>query len=83
MEEIKLFGEGMHVYFARVQTSQISFYSKERFNKILAMKSNLDGCHIRRCHKAVVVFAEGDELVTSAENDGMGMCNLFDVIATK
>jgi len=35
MEEIELFE-------ARVQTSHILFDSKARFNKVLAMKSNLD-----------------------------------------
>jgi len=43
MEKIELFGKGRCVCFARVQTSQILFDSKERFNKVLAMKSNLDG----------------------------------------
>jgi len=51
MEEIELFGKGRRVCFAKVQTSQILFDSKERFNKVLAMKSNLhgDGCPSHRC----------------------------------
>ena len=53
IEEIELFGKGRSVCFARVQTSQILFDSRERFNKVLAMKSNIhgDGCPSRRCHK--------------------------------
>jgi len=85
MEEIELFGKGRHVCFERVQTSKILFDSKERFNKVLAMKFNLDGdrCPSRRCHKVVEVFEGGDDLVTWATSDGMGVCDLFDVIATK
>jgi len=51
MEEIELFGKVRRVCFAKVQTSQILFDSKERFNKVLAMKSNLhgDGCPSHRC----------------------------------
>jgi len=73
MEEIKLFGKGKHVCFARVQTSQILFDSKEKFNKVLAMKSNLDedGCPSRRCHKVVEVFEGEDDLVTWAASDGI------------
>jgi len=85
MEEIELFGKGRRVYFARVQTSQILFDSKEKFNKVLAMKSNLDGdgCPRCRCHKVVEMFEGGDDLVTWATSDGIGVCKLFDVIATK
>ena len=55
MEEIELFE-------ARVQTSQILFDSKARFNKVLAMKSNLDEdwCPSRRCHKVVHVTSRLD-----------------------
>jgi len=72
----------MSVCFAKVQTSQILFDSKKRFNKVLAMKSNLDGdgCPSRWCHKVVEVFEEGDDLVTWAASDGMRVCDLFDVI---
>jgi len=61
MEEIDLFGKGRCVCIARVQTSQILFDSKERFNKVFAMKSNLNGdrCPSRRFHKVVEVF-EGE-----------------------
>ena len=73
MEKIELFGKGRRFCFARLQTSQILFDSKERFNKILAMKSNLDGdgCPSRRCHKVVEVFEGGDDLVTWVASDGM------------
>jgi len=84
MKEIELFGKGRRVCFARVQTSQILFDSKEKFNKVLAMKSILDGdrCPSRRCHKVVEMFEGGDDLVAWAASDGMGVCD-FDVIATK
>jgi len=79
MEEIELFGKGKRVCFARVQTSQILFDSKEKFNKVLAMKSNLDGdgCPSRRCHKVVEVFKEGGDLVTWVVSDGMGVTYLM------
>jgi len=85
MEEIELFGKGRCVCFAREQTSQILFDFKEKFKKVLAMKYNPygDGCPSRRCHKVVEVFEGGDELVTWAASDGMGVFDLFDVIATK
>jgi len=72
MEEIELFGKGRLVCFAIVQTSQILFDSKENFNKVLAMKSNLDGdgCPSHQCHKVVEVFEGGDDLVTWAASDG-------------
>ena len=84
MEEIELFEKGRRVCFARVQTSQILFDSKERFNKVLAMRSNLDGdgCPSCRCHKVVKVFEGGDDSVTWVASDGMKI-DLFDVIATK
>jgi len=73
MEEIELFGKGRRVFFARIQTSQILFDSKEKFNKVLAIKSNLDedGCPSHRCHKVVEVFEGGDDLVTWAASDGI------------
>jgi len=61
------------------------FYSKEKFNKVLAIKYNLDGdgCLSRQCHKVVEVFKGGDDLVTWAVSDEMGVFDLFNVIATK